>query len=74
MNNADALLETISDYFELDPQKITINTSREEIEEWDSFAHVNLIIAIEKKFNKSFSVSDISDITNINDIYQLIKN
>ena len=37
----------------------------DDIEEWDSLAHIRLIISIEKTFDLRFSTDEISNLTNV---------
>ena len=48
-NEIDSKLEKLlKETFEID--KISLNFSMDDIPEWDSFKHIELIIAIEKEF------------------------
>jgi acyl carrier protein len=55
-----ALQEVFRQVFDDDDLSITEATSAADINGWDSMAHINLIIAIEKKFGVSFSANEIS--------------
>jgi acyl carrier protein len=59
-----ALQSDLQDVFRrvFDDDDLTISdlTSAEDIDGWDSMAHINLIIAIESKFKIKFSVSEIA--------------
>ncbi len=39
---------------------VTETTTAEEVEGWDSLMHLNLVIALEKRFGIRFSTSEIS--------------
>lgn len=45
-----------------------------DVEEWDSLAHINLIMEIEAQFNVKFTVDDIVDIKDVGEMIQLIEN
>lgn len=45
-----------------------------DVEEWDSLAHINLIMEIEAEFSLKFTVDDIVDIKNVGEMIQLIEN
>lgn len=60
----------------LDNQSITLNenTTSEEIDEWDSLSHFELVIAVENKFSiniKSREIKDLKTIKNFIDIISL---
>ena len=45
-----------------------------DVEEWDSLAHINLIMEIEGEFDLKFTVDDIVDIKDVGEMIQLIEN
>ena len=55
-----ALQDVFRRVFDDDDLEITEATSAADIDGWDSMAHINLIIAIEKQFGVSFSASEIA--------------
>jgi acyl carrier protein len=55
-----ALQEVFRLVFDNDELSITEATSAADIDGWDSMAHINLIIAIEKRFGVSFSANEIA--------------
>ena len=46
-------------------EKIDLNLSMDEIPEWDSFKHYELIVAVEKEFKIKFKITDAIEITSI---------
>ena len=46
--------------FDDDDLTISDATSADDIDGWDSMAHINLIIAIEKKFKVKFAVGELA--------------
>ena len=60
----DARLEKIlKEVFQV--EKIDLNFSMDEIPEWDSFKHYEVIIAIENEFKIKLSISDTIEIVSI---------
>ncbi|HAR79288.1 MAG TPA: acyl carrier protein [Succinivibrionaceae bacterium] len=66
----------LSDIFRLvfDDDSITIDehTSRSSIPSWDSLEHVNLLMAIENKFNIRFDIEEAAEIQNVSQIVEYI--
>jgi len=52
---------------------ITDETTADDIEEWDSLAHINLIMEIEAGFDIKFTVDDIMDLKNVGEMIELIE-
>ena len=46
-------------------EKIDLNFSMDEIPEWDSFKHYEVIVAIENEFKIKLSISDTIEIVSI---------
>lgn len=49
----------------LENNKITLESTMEDIPEWDSLKHIQLIIAIEEKFDITIDFSDTLDMTSV---------
>jgi len=59
----------------LDRDSIVLNkeTTANDIEEWDSLTHVQLIVAIEKHFNIRFTSTEIQKFRNVGDMCETIE-
>jgi acyl carrier protein len=55
------------------PENITDVTARENHRRWDSFAHVQLVVAIEDTFNVKFSNAEIETMTSVGAIRDALK-
>ena len=63
-NEIDSKLEKLlKETFEID--KISLNFSMDDIPEWDSFKHIELIIAIEKEFKIKLEHTDTIEMVSI---------
>ena len=71
MNNEE-ILEKLTAIFkdELDNDDIVLTneTTAEDIEEWDSLSHIQLIVAIEKAFKIRFTSSEIQSWNNVGEM------
>lgn len=48
-------------------------TSAKDVEGWDSFAHINLIVALEEHFGVSFSTAELGKMACVGDLIVLLK-
>ena len=52
--------------------KVTFNSSSQTIKQWDSLAQINLVIGIEKLMKIKFSVSDLANLENVDEMVDVI--
>ena len=52
---------------------IESNTSAEDIDEWDSISHIELITELESGFGVRFGLGELQDLKNVGDMVNLIK-
>lgn len=57
-----------------DDQSISLQreTTADDIEEWDSLTHMNLVIALELKFSIKFALGELKKLKNVGDMLDLI--
>jgi len=48
-------------------------TSASTVDGWDSLAHVNLVVAIEKKYRVKFALGELQALKNVGDMADLIE-
>ena len=53
--------------------KITPETTANDVDEWDSLSHVNLVVAIEKHFKVKFKNAEIIRWKNVGQMFESIK-
>ena len=68
----EQLNEVFRDVF--DDEDITVNdaTTADDIEDWDSLEHINLIVAVEKKFNLKFNMGEVNKFKNVGEMVDAI--
>ncbi len=49
-----------------------METKRDEVPNWDSFAYVSFIVAVEMEFGMKFKVADVESFQNVGAIVQRI--
>ena len=66
--------EIFIDVFDDNSLIIKEDTNADDIEDWDSLANINLVVAMEKEFNIKFVITEIETLENVGDMIDLIKN
>ncbi len=67
-----AVQEIFRDNFDDDELEITRETCADDIEDWDSLEQINLLTAMEKKFNLKFKLEDVRNLENVGGLIDLI--
>ena len=59
----------------LDNNSIVLSrqTTAADIEDWDSLAHISLLVAIEKEFDIKLDLPEINQLQNVGDMLDLIQ-
>jgi acyl carrier protein len=57
-----------------DDENITVNeqTNANDIEDWDSLEHINLVVAVEKKFSIKFNMEEVNKFKNVGEMVDII--
>lgn len=63
MNNCDRLRKLLAEVLRVPEELVTDAMTLLDTETWDSFAHLELIVAIESEFGVSLSADDIAAMT-----------
>lgn len=66
------LVPIFQDVFDDDSLSILATTTADDVDGWDSLAHIRLIVSIEKVFSMRFSAAEISTLENVGDMANLI--
>lgn len=73
MEIKERLQEIFRDVFDEEDLEIREDMSAKDIDDWDSLAQINLIVAIEKEFGVKFNLEEISELKNIGEMLEQIK-
>jgi acyl carrier protein len=68
-NQKVKILEVMSNVFEVELASLNVDSSIDNIENWDSIRHLNLILALEEEFNITIPDEEVGDLVN----YKLIE-
>jgi acyl carrier protein len=52
---------------------ITRESNASNVEDWDSLTHINLVMAIEKKYKIKFALGELKELENVGDLLDLIQ-
>lgn len=64
----NTLTEILSNLLFKDSLELTESTRREDVPDWDSFAYVNFIVAVEMHFDIKFSVAEVESFVTVGEI------
>ena len=68
----DGVQDIFRDIFDEDDMLISDTTNSDEIEDWDSLNHINLVSAIEKEFEIKFSLGELITLKNVGAMVDLM--
>ena len=51
---------------------VTRNTTANDIEEWDSLTHMNLVMAVEQHFKIRFALGELQSLRHVGDMADLV--
>lgn len=68
----EALDEVFQDEFDDESIHVTEATVSDDIEDWDSLEHINLIVAIERRFNMKFTMGEVTGMKNVGEMVDII--
>ena len=51
---------------------ITEATTASDVEGWDSFAHITVVVAVEEKYGVSFTTQELGQMTCVGDFIQVL--
>lgn len=67
------LNNVFADVLDLDEVELTDTTTADDIEEWDSLSHIQLVVAVEKAFNIKFTSLEIMKWSNVGEMVDSIE-
>lgn len=68
----DSLTEIFRDLFDNPNIILSDHLTAEEVDGWDSLNHINLIVAVEKKFRIKLTIRDAKNLKNVGELVDLI--
>ena len=76
MTTREDILENLKQIFidVLDDEDLvlTFDTTADDVEDWDSLSHINLIVSIEKHYKVRFALGELQALKNVGDMCSLL--
>lgn len=66
------IFEILKEIFDDDSLTINFNTTANDVTDWDSLNHINIISTIESEFDVDFSMEEVLNFKNVGDIVDKI--
>ena len=68
----ETLNEIFRDVFDDDTIEVNENTTADDIDDWDSLEHINLIASVEQEFGIKFTMGEVQTMKNVGEMADLI--
>lgn len=68
----EKLNEVFQDVFDDDTITVNAQTTADDIEDWDSLEHINLVSAVEKEFGMKFTMAQVVGMKNVGEMVDVI--
>jgi acyl carrier protein len=69
---SERLTQTFRSIFGRQDIQLSRDTTADDIKEWDSLMHINLIVAVEKEFKIRFTALEVMSFNNVGDLADTI--
>jgi acyl carrier protein len=60
-----SLRELLADVFEVSPEQVTAELSMQSLDNWDSFRHLQAVLALEGEYGVQFDPQRIPELTSV---------
>ena len=71
--SASSIIEIFQDILDVKEGTVSLSTTSSDIDEWDSVATVNIIVALEEEFRIKFKLEDIQTLETVQDFVDLVQ-
>ena len=72
MTTIEEITPVFREVFDDDGINLTTSMTADDVEEWDSLTHMNLVIALELKFKIKFALGELQTLKNVGEMLDLI--
>ena len=74
MSILERIQPVFRDIFDNEDLVVTEETVAADVEDWDSFAQMQIVMAIEAMFGIKFSTDEVTEFKNVGDVVKAIEN
>ena len=71
--SVSTIIEIFEDILDVKKGAVNLNSTSSDIDEWDSVATVNIIVALEDEFGIKFKLEDIQTVKSVQDFVYLVQ-
>ncbi len=68
----ERLNKVFRDIFDDESIVVTEETTSNDIEDWDSLEHINLVVAVEQEFGMKFNMNEVTTMKNVGEMVDII--
>lgn len=68
----EKLNEVFRDVFDDESITVNENTTADDIEDWDSLEHINLVVAVEQCFGIKFTMGEVTGMKNVGEMADIV--
>ena len=72
LDEVGVIIRDVLDPLDDNKLKIGLETTADQTEGWDSFNHINIVVAIEQHFRVKFKTAEIESLRNVGELVALI--
>ena len=71
--SVSTIIEIFQDILDVKKGTVSLETTSSDIDQWDSVATVNIIVALEEEFRIKFKLEDIQTLETVQDFVDLVQ-
>lgn len=68
----NSLRDLVADTLEIEPKEVTPELSTDSVETWDSFRHLQLVLAVESEYGVQLDPGQIPELTTVAKLQQAL--
>ncbi len=73
MDVQEKVIQVLINIFQVSPDKISTKTTSDNVENWDSMNHINMILALEQEFGISYDEEQAVSMLSVGEIIEVTK-